>query len=143
MHRGVIYGREIRMQGSPYTLLVYRHAFGSDLMRDLASAYGQDQLDEAEEDARGMVPDVSIFLQIAWAMARTWTDEVPDYPDWLRSFDPREFSLEDGSTLGVIDSAIAAELFRHRKAGRIRRWICKCLERVGEYARLGASRLRA
>lgn len=137
------------MQGSPYTVLVYKQAFGGDLMRDLVASYGgnassEDGLCESDEREEGnAIPEVSTFLQVAWAMARTHSDEVPDYPDWLRAFDPREFSLGDGSALEVIDSAIAAELFRHRKAGRARRWLARRMERLAKLARALAYRLRA
>ncbi len=134
------------MQGSPYTLLVYKQAFGSDLMRDLVEAYGPSDasaLDEDGETPEGGVPEVSTFLQVAWAMARTCSDDVPDYPDWLRSFDPRAFSLGESTTLEVIDSAIAAELFRHEQTGRIKRWISRRLERLAELARAIADRFRA
>ena len=125
MRRAVIYGRAVEMQGSPYTFLVYRTGFGGDLMHDIAAAY-----DNAP-------PDMSILLQVAWAMARTHDDAVPDYPDWLRGFDPRTFALGDAGAWQVIDSAISAELFRRKTAGRIRRWAAR---RMGSVAkRLGAS----
>lgn len=130
------------MQGSPYTLLVYRQAFGGDLMTDLVGAYGQSDAEENEPPG-SIVPEVSTFLQVAWAMARTHSDEVPDYPDWLRSFDPREFSLGDNASLEVIDSAIAAELFCQRQTGLIRQWISKQLERLAQFARSVATRIRA
>lgn len=141
MQRAVIYGQEVCMQGSPYTLLVYRRAFGADLMRDIVEAYGEAPLDGSEDE--GQAPAMSVFLQVAWAMARTHSDDVPDYPDWLRAFDPREFSLGDGAALEVIDSAIAAELFRARKAGRARRWATRLLERLAQLAGALADRLRA
>lgn len=135
------------MQGSPYTLLVYKRAFDGDLMQDLVSAYGQaeyDDLSDTDHDG-ALTPELSTFLQIAWAMAHTYSDDVPEYPDWLRSFDPREFSLGDSSTLEVIDSAIAAELFRQRQTerGRIRRWLSGALERLAGTARAFAARIRA
>ena len=39
MRRAALYGRSVAMQGSPYTLLVYRAAFGGDLLADLVEAY--------------------------------------------------------------------------------------------------------
>lgn len=128
MRRAVIYGREIEMQGSPYTFLVYRTGFGGDLFKDIVSAY------------ESSPPDMSLMLQIAWAMARTHDDGVSNYPDWLREFDPKLFAVGDADALGVIDSAITAELFRRRKTGRIRQWIAGCLDAVAK--RLGASAYR-
>ena len=128
MRRAVIYGREIVMQGSPYTFLVYRSAFKGDLFNDLVDVY---------EHGR---PEMSAMLQFAWAMARTHDDAVSDYPDWLREFDPRSFALGDADALGVIDSAISAELFRRRKAGRARRWIAGRVDAMAK--RLGARAAR-
>ena len=124
MRRATIYGRDVAMQGSPYTLLVYRTAFGGDLFRDVAAAYGETP------------PDVSVLLQAAWAMARTIDDSVSDYPDWLREFDPKTFALGDAGAWAVIDSAVCAELFRRKETGRIGKWIAR---RMGSVAkRLGA-----
>lgn len=124
MRRAVIYDREIVMQGSPYTFLVYRTAFKGDLFNDLVDAY---------EHGR---PEMSVMLQFAWAMARTHDDAVSDYPDWLREFDPKSFTLGDADAVGVIDSAISAELFRVRKTGRVKRWLGRRMVAVAQ--RLGA-----
>ncbi len=131
------------MQGSPYTLLVYKQAFGGDLMKDLVGAYSSEaaSADEDLDEAGSSVPEMSTFLQVAWAMARTHSDDIPDYPDWLRAFDPKEFSLGDGAALEVIDSAVAAELFRRRETGRLRRWISRRLERLAELARALSARV--
>ena len=47
------------MQGSPWTLVEYRRAFGADLLSDLASVYD------------GGFPDAAVMLQVVWAMCRT------------------------------------------------------------------------
>lgn len=53
----------------------------------------------------------------------------------------KEFSLGDGAALEVIDSAVAAELFRRRETGRLRRWISRRLERLAELARALSARV--
>lgn len=124
MRRAVIYGRTVEMQGSPYTFLVYRTGFGGDLFHDIAAAYENNP------------PDMSMLLQIAWAMAKTHDDSVSEYEDWLREFDPKSFAIGDADAWGVIDSAISAELFRHEKTGRARKWIARRMGRMAQ--RLGA-----
>ena len=124
MLKADIYGMGVSMQGSPYTYLVYRTEFGRGILADIQEAYSGD------------VPDMSIMLQVAWAMARTFDDAVPPYAEWLRGFDPKEFALGDSNAMEVIDKAASAELFRVRKTGRTRRW---CARKMGFLAkRVGA-----
>ena len=130
MRKAEIYGREIKMQGSPYTLLAYSQAFGGDLLRDILSAY--------EETP----PDIGALLRVVWAMAKTYDDETPEFAEWLREFDPKEFALNELDWIGEVDGAISAELFRgeqtkaRRAFRRIRREIAR---RMGALAqRIGA-----
>lgn len=129
MVEGIIFGRPVRMQGGPFALAAYRREFGRDLMADLVSAYRADDT------------DVCAFLQAAWAMARCADDSTSPYVKWLREFDAREFTLGDAAgTVGVIDSAVTAELFRPREAGRPRRWLAGSLGSLAH--RLGALSMR-
>lgn len=113
------------MQGSVWAMAEYRREFRADLLADAAAIY------------RGESMDVCAMLQIAWAMARAADESVSPYEEWLREFDSRLFALGDAAgAVGVIDSAVAAELFRHGKARRAREWFAR---RVGSLAqRLGA-----
>lgn len=129
MVEGIIFGRPVRMQGGPFALAAYRREFGRDLMADLVAAYKDDDT------------DVCAFLQAAWAMARCADDSTSPYVKWLREFDAREFTLGDAAeTVGVIDSAVTAELFRPREAGRARRRLAGSLGSLAH--RLGALSLR-
>lgn len=126
MREADVYGRRVRMQGSPWTLVEYRRAFGADLMADLAGAY------------EGGAPDAVVLLQVVWAMARTWDEGTPGFEAWLRGFDPAEFSADDRTWIGEADSAICAELFRGREAGRAARWRRRAGSALGRLAqRLG------
>ncbi len=118
MRRAVIWGREVEMQGSPYTFLVFREGFGGDLAAFLVATYQKD------------IPETEDYLRIAWAMAKTHDPAVPAYTDWLKGFS--EFSLRGDSPIGVIDSAIAAELFCQRKAGKARKRFGRWLGRVSK-----------
>lgn len=131
MQRGIIWGREVRMQGGPLSYLVYRREFGGDLPTDLLSAYTKGQA------------TVETFLRFAWTMARTHDPETSDYETWLGEFEPQDFTVAE-SPMEVIDSAIQAELFRHgaasrarRLARRIRRALSRWLGRLSQ--RLGAA----
>lgn len=125
MVSGTIWGREVMMQGSPLTYLHYKREFGGDLGADLAEAY-----------TRGSA-DTETMLRFAWAMARTHDASTSPYEDWLAEFDLEGFSALQ-SPVGVIDSAVCAELFRVREATwlerlrrRIARWLGSLSQRLG------------
>lgn len=103
MQRGVIFGRTVEMQGSPYTLLVFKREFGENLTSFIVDAYKQEEA------------DIECFLRIAWAMAKTYNEDITDYERWLEEFDADAFNLAEGqAAFGVITSAVNAELFRER-----------------------------
>lgn len=131
MVRGTIWGREVEMQGSPLTYLWYKREFGGDLGQDLADTYAKGKADS------------ETMLRFAWAMAKTHDPSISGYEGWLSEFDPEEFSVLQ-PPVGVVDSAVVAELFRVRQAtfaervrGRIARW----LDRLSKRARPEAPRL--
>ena len=133
MIRARIYGREVAMQGGPYSLLAYRREFDSDLIGDLLALEGVMATDAAAA-TEGM-------LRVAWAMCRTADEATPGYGEWLRSLDGEGFSLRaDASPLGVIDSAVWAELFRDTAPptarARLRRRLARSLGSLAQ--RLGA-----
>lgn len=109
MQRARIWGREVEMQGSPWTFLVYRREFGGDLFSDMIAAEKKNpyELDD--------------FLRFAWALCATCSDETPPFREWCSSFE--EFTLADGegsAFVSVVRNVLAAELFRHRTARRSR-----------------------
>ncbi len=118
-----IFGREMTLQGSPVTLVEYYKEFTCDLMQDLVKAYSQGFINSA------------IMLQIAWAMARTHDKKTPAFEAWLKSFDNEKFNLLDAEFLGVVDSAINAELFRGRatRKNRFKKWFKRLLERISKH----------
>lgn len=126
MLRGTIWGREVEMQGSPLTYLHYKREFGGDLGADLVAAYSNGSA------------DAETMLRFAWAMAKTNDTSTLPYEDWLAEFDPEEFSVLQ-SPVGVVDSAVVAELFRVRKATRaerLRKRLARLLDRLSK--RIGA-----
>lgn len=125
MVRVEAYGVELVLQGSPYTLLAFREEFGEDLLEHLDRAMKGDHL------------PVEAYLRATWALCKTADDAVPEYAEWLRYFPSDRFSLSDARSLGVIDSAIHAELFRRIRTSpwkRLRRRISRWLERLAQRA---------
>lgn len=128
----VVWGRVLRLQGSPVTLLEYRREFGADMLADLQAAYG-----------RGTYG--GDFIKFAWAMAKTADADTSSYEKWLHEFSPDAFSLED-APWEVIDSALAAEMFRSAAAletHRLRRWLARRLGGMAKRAGLAQARIYA
>lgn len=122
MRHATIWGRELAMQGSPITLLHYRREFGSDLQDDLVEAY------------TGGGNPLPCLVRVLWAMCATVDPGISHYEQWLGEFPAGGFDLKE-PVAGVIDSAIAAELFRRGKTGRAaraRRWLAR---RLGSLSR--------
>lgn len=110
MLRAQLFGREVEMQGSPWTFVVYHREFGGDLLADIVAAEQKNPV------------ELHDFLKFAWAMCRTCNDQVAGFKEWCNSFE--EFTLSDGegsAFVSVVNSAIEAELFRAR-ASRLLRW---------------------
>ena len=111
-----IWGRDIEMQGSPWTFVLYKRAFGGDLLSDFLAATKKDPL------------ELDDYLKVCWAMCRTRSDEVADFGQWCNGFP--DFTLADGegaAFVSVVDSAVVAELFRSRETRfqRFRRKLCE------------------
>lgn len=98
MKRCRFWGRDVELQGSPLTLLIFKKEFGCDLAAHLSSSYKKEVL------------DIEDFLKIAWAMAKTCNEGTEQYEKWLAQFNSRFFTLSE-IPIEVISSAINAELF--------------------------------
>jgi len=110
MKRARIWGRDLEMQGSPWTFVVYKRAFGGDLLSDIIAAYAKSNLELFD------------LLQFAWAMCETASGSEPEFEEWCKLFP--DFTLADGeatAVASVIISAIDAEIFRRRET-RLQRW---------------------
>lgn len=124
MRKATVYGREIVMQGSPYTFIVFQNEFQSDLMQAILAAY------------ETTPPKMGYLLKIAWAMAKTHSDDVEPFKDWIKNFDKGVFSLDETpAAVEVIDSAIYAELFRYRATHKWREWLYRFLDALAKHAR--------
>ena len=111
MQRARIWGREVEMQGSPWTFLVYRRAFGGDMLSDIIAAEKKPEY------------ELTDFLKFAWALCATCDDDILQFREWCESFD--DFTLADGegaAFVSVVQNVLAAEMFRDRTPRYIRWW---------------------
>ena len=107
MFRGTIWGRTVRMSGSPLSMLVFRREFGGDFSDFVNQALKQLKAEEGKE----IKPDPVDFLQIAWTMAKTYDDDTSDFEDWLDEFPDNAFDARLGlECLPVILDAISQEI---------------------------------
>ena len=81
-------GKEVRMRASALIPRLYRATFGRDMivdMRKLVKAFVDVSNDE---DKQFDVLDLTIFENVAWAMAKQGDPDIPNNPDeWLDSID--------------------------------------------------------
>ena len=95
-------GAELRMRASALIPRLYRFRFGRDLIKDMtqlekaykkAMSLKEDATDDEKQDAELGVLDLTIFENVAWAMAKNADPNVPD--------DPGEWSCRRFSTYGL------------------------------------------
>ena len=90
-------GAELRMRASALIPRLYRFRFGRDLIKDMsqlekaykkALSVKEGATDEERRDAELSILDLTIFENVAWAMAKNADPNVPDDPgEWLDSID--------------------------------------------------------
>lgn len=88
-------GADLRMRASALVPRLYRFRFGRDLIKDMAQlekAYKkamtikEDATEEERKEAELSILDLTIFENVAWAMAKNADPNVPNDPDeWLDS----------------------------------------------------------
>ncbi len=90
-------GAELRMRASALIPRLYRFRFGRDLIKDMsqlekaykkAMSVKEDATDDEKQDAELGVLDLTIFENVAWAMAKNADPNVTNDPDeWLDTID--------------------------------------------------------
>lgn len=79
-------GHEIPLKATAATPIHYRNMFGRDMMRDMQT------LMEGKDEATGeySITTLEVFEKIAYIMARSGTNNSPDFPksptEWLDQF---------------------------------------------------------
>lgn len=79
-------GHEIKMKSTAGTMNRYRNAFNRDFIKDLVRL--QENLSKkinSNTDFEAI--DLELFERLAWAMAKTADDEIPDIEHWLDEFE--------------------------------------------------------
>lgn len=82
----VIGGKEVKMKSTAGTMMRYRNNFNRDFIKDLLKL--QKKLTEKIEDGTQFEAiDLDIFEKIAWCMAKTSDNNIPDIEHWLDEFE--------------------------------------------------------
>ena len=78
--------KEIKMKSTAGTMMRYRNQFNRDFIKDLMHLKDSMQ-DKVDKGTELDLVDLGIFEKIAWCMAKTADDNVPDIEHWLDEFD--------------------------------------------------------
>ena len=74
------------MKSTAGTMMRYRNNFNRDFIKDLVAL--QEKLNEKLETGKEFEAlDLDIFEKIAWCMAKTANDDIPDIEHWLDEFE--------------------------------------------------------
>lgn len=78
--------KEIKMKSTAGTMMRYRNNFNRDFIKDLIQLQTKlsEKLDKGTEFE---ALDLDIFEKIAWCMAKTADNNIPDIENWLDQFD--------------------------------------------------------
>lgn len=79
-------GKQIKMKSTAGTMMRYRNNFNRDFIKDLVKLQAKlsDKLEKGQEFE---ALDLDIFEKIAWCMAKTADNSIPDIENWLDEFD--------------------------------------------------------
>ena len=79
-------GKEVKMKSTAGTMMRYRNNFNRDFIKDLVALQGK-LTDKIEKGQEFEALDLDIFEKIAWCMAKTCDDNIPDIEHWLDEFE--------------------------------------------------------
>ena len=79
-------GKEIKFKSTAGTLYRYRNNFGRDLIKDII-ALEKKFRNVKSGMAQFEIVELDMFEKIAWSMAKTANENVPDIDHWLDEFD--------------------------------------------------------
>lgn len=78
--------KEVRLKSTAGTFTRYRNYFKRDLMKDFIRL--QESLKSKKENGTNFdVLDLEMFERIAWCMAKTADNNIPDIEHWLDEFE--------------------------------------------------------
>lgn len=81
-----ISGKKVRFKATGGTTLRYKMQFGREYLSDIAKL---DNMKDGNFDNL----DLTVFYQIAWVLAKTADNNIPELIEWLDSFE--EFPIID------------------------------------------------
>lgn len=79
-------GKEIKMKSTAGTMMRYRNNFNRDFIKDLVKLQAKLN-DKLETGAEFEALDLDLFEKIAWCMAKTADNSIPDIENWLDEFE--------------------------------------------------------
>ena len=79
-------GKDIKLKSTAGTMMRYRNNFNRDFIKDLVNLQGK-LTDKTTKGAEFNAIDLDIFEKIAWCMAKTADDTIPDIEKWLDEFE--------------------------------------------------------
>ncbi|MBQ8298665.1 MAG: hypothetical protein IJX99_02175 [Clostridia bacterium] len=81
-----ISNKDIRMKSTAGTLMRYRNNFGRDLIKDMVHLQNKLKKVTAGEEQFQII-ELDMFEKIAWSMAKTADNTIPDIEHWLDNFE--------------------------------------------------------
>lgn len=78
--------REVGLKSTASLIYKYHRFFGRDLIKDIIKL--QDKLNarmSKEEQFESL--DLQMFSELAWTMAKTYDDKIPNIEEWLDQFE--------------------------------------------------------
>lgn len=79
-------GRDIKLKSTAGTMMRYRNNFNRDFIKDLIKLQ-QKLVNKLDNDVEFDAIDLDMFEKIAWCMAKTADDNIPDIEHWLDEFE--------------------------------------------------------
>lgn len=108
----IVDGKEVKLKSTAGTLLRYRNNFNRDLMKDLSKLKNKYEKIKDNPEENFELFDLELFEKVAWSMAKTANNDIPDIEHWLDEFEsfsimqvlPEIFNLLVGNMAQQIES---------------------------------------
>lgn len=78
--------KEVKLKSTAGTMVRYRNNFNRDFIKDLLHLKSKIELKQGTGEELDAI-DLEIFEKIAWSMAKTADDNIPDIEHWLDEFE--------------------------------------------------------
>lgn len=79
-------GKEVGLKSTAGTMMRYRNNCGRDFIKDLIKLQ-KSMSERVDKDSDFDAVDLDIFEKIAWCMAKTYDNSIPDIETWLDQFE--------------------------------------------------------